>query len=80
MTILAVAGHVSRMFLHCSKIRTDARKIPMDGLVSVNENAYQVSGGNEAGIAKLSLADHAGFILFRLAGSTSILQISSAPR
>jgi integrase len=49
LTIMAIAGHVSRkMMEHYSRIRTQAKRTALDSLVvgPVNQNVHQVSSGD----------------------------------
>ena len=49
LTIMAIAGHVSRkMMEHYSRIRTQAKRTALDSLVEgpVNQNVHQVSSGD----------------------------------
>jgi len=60
MTIMAIAGHVSRRMLeHYSRIRTDAKRVALDAIsgplfeAGVHQNVHQVAGSNSARSAKL---------------------------
>jgi hypothetical protein len=60
MTILAIAGHVSRRMLeHYSRIRTEAKRAALDAIVApafdvgVHQNVHQVSATDSNHTAKL---------------------------
>jgi len=60
MTIMAIAGHVSRQMLeHYSRIRTEAKRAALDSIVapafavSVHQNVHQVSATDSDRAAKL---------------------------
>jgi len=60
MTIMEIAGHVSRRMLeHYSRIRTEAKRAALDAIAApvfqagVHQNVHQVVGSNSAGAAKL---------------------------
>lgn len=64
MTIMAVAGHVSRRMLeHYSRIRMDAKRRAVDALnkplepaifdAGVNQNSNQIEAGESERVAKL---------------------------
>ena len=60
MTIMSIAGHVSRRMLeHYSRIRTEAKRVALDAItapifeVGVHQNVHQASGGDADGKSKL---------------------------
>jgi integrase len=60
MTIMSIAGHVSRRMLeHYSRIRTDAKRVALEAIVApvfesdVHQNVHQVSAGDVGGNVKL---------------------------
>jgi hypothetical protein len=60
MTIMAIAGHVSRRMLeHYSRIRTEAKRVALDSIVTpafdvgVHQNVHQVSATTSSDTAKL---------------------------